>query len=105
VENIRRIAEVAKLMMAAGLIVMTAFISPFRRERVMARDLIGAKNFCEVFVNTPLTFRFVTAIGQELGDASKAVVVAQLVLDDGVLKYFMHNRFLFDYVCKNVLWS
>jgi bifunctional enzyme CysN/CysC len=54
VENIRRIAEVAKLMMDAGLIVMTAFISPFRREREMARELIGAENFIEVFVNTPL---------------------------------------------------
>ena len=102
-EYIRRVAEVAKLMMDAALIVMTAFISPFRREREMARELIGAENFCEVFVNTPLTFCFVTAQGQEMGDASKAVVVAQLVLDAGVLKYFMHNRFLFDYVCKNVL--
>lgn len=55
VENIRRIAEVAKLMMDAGLIVMTAFISPFRREREMARELIGAENFVEVFVDTPLT--------------------------------------------------
>lgn len=54
VENIRRIAEVSKLMMDAGLIVMTAFISPFRREREMARDLIGADNFIEVFVSTPL---------------------------------------------------
>jgi bifunctional enzyme CysN/CysC len=54
VENIRRVAEVAKLMMDAGLIVMTAFISPFRAEREMARELIGAKNFIEVFVNTPL---------------------------------------------------
>lgn len=54
VENIRRIAEVAKLMMDAGLIVMTAFISPFRREREMARDLIGAEHFMEVYVNTPL---------------------------------------------------
>jgi bifunctional enzyme CysN/CysC len=54
VENIRRIAEVAKLMMDAGLIVMTAFISPFRREREMARDLIGAENFVEVYVDTPL---------------------------------------------------
>jgi bifunctional enzyme CysN/CysC len=54
VENIRRIAEVARLMMDAGLIVMTAFISPFRREREMARELIGAENFIEVFVNTPL---------------------------------------------------
>lgn len=54
VENIRRIAEVAKLMMDAGLIVMTAFISPFRAERQMARELIGADNFIEVFVDTPL---------------------------------------------------
>jgi bifunctional enzyme CysN/CysC len=54
VENIRRIAEVAKLMMDAGLIVMTAFISPFRRERQMARELIGEDNFIEVYVSTPL---------------------------------------------------
>jgi bifunctional enzyme CysN/CysC len=54
VENIRRVAEVAKLMMDAGMIVMTAFISPFRAEREMARELIGNKNFIEVFVDTPL---------------------------------------------------
>jgi bifunctional enzyme CysN/CysC len=54
VENIRRIAEVAKLMMDAGLTVMTAFISPFRRERQMARELIGEENFVEVYVSTPL---------------------------------------------------
>jgi bifunctional enzyme CysN/CysC len=54
VENIRRIAEVAKLMMDAGLIVLTAFISPFRQERQMARELVGADNFVEVYVNTPL---------------------------------------------------
>jgi bifunctional enzyme CysN/CysC len=54
VENIRRVVEVAKLMMDAGLIVMTAFISPFRAEREMARELIGNENFIEVFVDTPL---------------------------------------------------
>ncbi len=54
VENIRRVAEVARLMMDAGLIVMTAFISPFRREREMARELIGPENFLEVYVSTPL---------------------------------------------------
>lgn len=54
VENIRRIAEVARLMLDAGLIVMTAFISPFRREREMARELIGPEHFMEIFVNTPL---------------------------------------------------
>jgi bifunctional enzyme CysN/CysC len=54
VENIRRIAEVAKLMMDAGLVVITAFISPFRREREMARTLIGTENFTEIYVDTPL---------------------------------------------------
>ncbi|MEJ1165343.1 sulfate adenylyltransferase subunit CysN [Variovorax sp. CCNWLW186] len=54
VENIRRVAEVAKLMLDAGLIVITAFISPFRAEREMARQLIGTNNFIEVFVDTPL---------------------------------------------------
>lgn len=54
VENIRRIAEVARLMIDAGLVVMTAFISPFRRERQMARERIGAENFVEVYVNTSL---------------------------------------------------
>ncbi len=54
VENIRRITEVAKLMMDAGLVVMTAFISPFRAEREMARLIIGPENFIEVFVDTPL---------------------------------------------------
>ncbi len=54
-ENIRRVAEVAKLMMDAGLIVITAFISPFRDEREMARTLIGAENFVEVYLSTPLS--------------------------------------------------
>jgi len=54
VENIRRVAEVARLMMDAGLIVITAFISPFRREREMARELIGAENFVEIYVSTSL---------------------------------------------------
>jgi bifunctional enzyme CysN/CysC len=54
VENIRRIAEVAKLMVDAGLIVITAFISPFRAERRMARELMGEGEFIEVFVEVPL---------------------------------------------------
>ena len=54
VENIRRIAEVAKLMVDAGLIVLTAFISPFRSERRMARALLPAGEFIEIFVDTPL---------------------------------------------------
>jgi bifunctional enzyme CysN/CysC len=54
VENIRRIAEVARLMLDAGLIVITAFISPFRRERQMAREVVGPDRFLEVFVDTPL---------------------------------------------------
>jgi bifunctional enzyme CysN/CysC len=54
VENIRRVAEVARLMVDAGLIVLTAFISPFRSERGMARSLLGAGEFVEVFVDTTL---------------------------------------------------
>ena len=54
VENIRRIAEVAKLMMDAGLVVLTAFISPFQQDRESAKALIGRANFVEVFVDTPL---------------------------------------------------
>ena len=54
VENIRRIAEVARLMADAGLIVLVSFISPFRAERRFARGLVGAGEFCEVFVDAPL---------------------------------------------------
>jgi bifunctional enzyme CysN/CysC len=54
VENIRRVAEVAKLMVDAGLIVLVSFISPFRAERRMARELFDAAEFIEVFVDTPL---------------------------------------------------
>jgi bifunctional enzyme CysN/CysC len=54
VENIRRIAEVAKLMVDAGIIVLTAFISPFRAERDMAKSLFASEDFLEVFVDTPL---------------------------------------------------
>jgi bifunctional enzyme CysN/CysC len=54
VENIRRIAEVAALMADAGLIVLTAFISPFRNERRMARALVPEGEFLEIFVDTPL---------------------------------------------------
>ncbi len=54
IENIRRVAEVAKLMMDAGLMVITAFISPFRSERRMAKEMIGEQNFVEIFVDTPL---------------------------------------------------
>ena len=54
VENIRRVAEVAKLMVDAGLIVLVSFISPFRSERRMARTLFAEGEFIEVFVDTPL---------------------------------------------------
>lgn len=53
-ENIRRIAEVAKLMNDAGLIVLTAFISPYREDRRLARGIVGAENFFEIHVSTPL---------------------------------------------------
>ncbi|MFT3791326.1 MAG: sulfate adenylyltransferase subunit CysN [Rudaea sp.] len=54
IENIRRIGEVAKLMVDAGLVVLTAFISPFRSERKLARGMVGDGEFVEIFVDTPL---------------------------------------------------
>ncbi|MBL4893850.1 MAG: sulfate adenylyltransferase subunit CysN [Emcibacter sp.] len=54
VENIRRVGEVSKLMIDAGLIVLTAFISPFRAERRMVRDMLEDHEFIEVFVDTPI---------------------------------------------------
>jgi bifunctional enzyme CysN/CysC len=54
IENIRRVGEVAKLMADAGLIVLTAFISPFRAERQMVRDMLPPGEFIEIFVDTPL---------------------------------------------------
>ena len=54
VENIRRIAEIARLMLDAGLIVLAAFISPFRAERQMARALMAPGEFIEIFVDAPL---------------------------------------------------
>ena len=53
-ENIRRVAEIAKLMADAGMIVIASFISPFKEDREMARKIIGEKHFIEVFVDCPL---------------------------------------------------
>lgn len=55
VENIRRIGEVARLMTDAGLVVITAFISPYRADRQLARSLLPAGEFLEVFVDAPLS--------------------------------------------------
>ena len=54
VENIRRVGEVARLMTDAGLIVITAFISPFRAERQMVREMMAAGEFLEIHIDTPL---------------------------------------------------
>ena len=54
VENIRRVAEVSKLFVDAGIIVLVAFISPFLKERERAKEIIGKENFIEIFVDTPL---------------------------------------------------
>jgi len=54
VENIRRVAEVSRLMVDAGLLTLVSFISPFRAERQLARDLLGDGEFFEVFIDTPL---------------------------------------------------
>jgi adenylylsulfate kinase len=54
VENIRRVGEVAKLFMEAGIIVLTAFISPFRADREHVRDMVRAGDFIEIYCNTPI---------------------------------------------------
>jgi len=54
VENLRRIAHIAKLMMDSGLIVLAAFVSPFRKDRQLVKDVVGAQNFVEIFVDTSL---------------------------------------------------
>lgn len=53
-ENLRRVIEVSKLMMDAGLVVLTAFISPFETERQKAKDIIGYENVTEIFIDTPI---------------------------------------------------
>ncbi|MFT7204901.1 MAG: adenylylsulfate kinase [Algoriphagus sp.] len=53
-ENIRRISEVSKLFLDAGLMVLSAFISPFNEDRELARSVVGEDNFIEIFVDTPL---------------------------------------------------
>jgi len=54
VENIRRAGEVAKLLMDAGTVVLCSFISPFRAERHLVRELVGSEEFIEVFIDTPI---------------------------------------------------
>lgn len=53
-ENIRRVAEISRLLNDAGVVVITAFISPFRKDREMAKEIIGQDCFVEIFVNTPI---------------------------------------------------
>lgn len=55
IENIRRVGELSKLFLDAGLIVLTAFISPFRTERRLVRDLVSEDEFIEIFIDTPLS--------------------------------------------------
>src|SRR5689334_2825898 len=54
VENIRRIGEVAKLMLDAGVVVLSAFISPFQSDRDQVRQIVGPENYVEVFVDAPI---------------------------------------------------
>ena len=53
-ENIRRVAEVSKILMNAGSVVLSSFISPFEKDRNLAREIIGDNNFLEIFINTSL---------------------------------------------------
>lgn len=53
-ENIRRIAEVAKLFMDSGVVILAAFVSPYRKDRQMIKEIVGDENFIEVYVNTSI---------------------------------------------------
>ncbi len=53
-ENIRRIAEVANLMIDAGLVVLAAFVSPYQKDRENIKQIVGADNYVEIFINTPI---------------------------------------------------
>jgi len=54
-ENIRRIAELANLMIEAGLVVLAAFVSPYRKDREDIQNIVGTSNYVEIFINTPLS--------------------------------------------------
>lgn len=53
-ENIRRISEIARLMIDAGLVVCASFISPYEKDRNMVREIVGSENYIEIYVNTPI---------------------------------------------------
>jgi bifunctional enzyme CysN/CysC len=80
VENIRRIAEVARLMTDAGLIVLTSFISPFRAERQLARELAAPGEFIEIYVETPLE----TAIARDPKGLYKRALAGEIKNFTGV---------------------
>ena len=80
VENIRRIGEVARLMTDAGLIVLTSFISPFRAERALAREIAAPGEFIEIFVSTPLE----TAIARDPKGLYKRALAGEIKNFTGV---------------------
>jgi len=80
VENIRRIAEVARLMTDVGLIVLTSFISPFRAERKLAREIAAAGEFIEIYVDTPLE----TAIARDPKGLYKRALAGEIKNFTGV---------------------
>ncbi|MDR3485815.1 MAG: sulfate adenylyltransferase subunit CysN [Bradyrhizobium sp.] len=80
VENIRRIGEVAKLMTDAGLVVLCSFISPFRAERRMVRELIGVGTFVEIFIDTPLE----TCIARDPKDLYRRALIGEIKNFTGV---------------------
>jgi bifunctional enzyme CysN/CysC len=80
VENIRRIAEVARLMTDVGLIVLTSFISPFRAERKLAREIAGEGEFIEIYVSTPLA----TAIARDPKGLYKRALAGEIKNFTGV---------------------
>jgi adenylyl-sulfate kinase len=121
VENIRRIGEIAKLFVDSGLIALTAFISPFRSDRAMVRELVGKKEFIEIHIDTPLdvcegrdpkglykkaregTIKNFTGIDSnyEVPESPEVVInTAEMSVDECVkviINYLKENQMIFSY--------
>jgi bifunctional enzyme CysN/CysC len=86
-ENIRRVGEVAKFMTEAGLLVLCSFISPFRAERRMVRELVGAEAFIEIFVDTPLE----TCIARDSKGLYRRALAARLGISPALINRMKHR--------------
>lgn len=115
-ENIRRIGEVAKLMSDAGVVVITAFISPFREDREMVRKMLGKDGFAEIYVKCPfekceerdVKGLYAKARNGEIREFTgidspyEEPVDPELIIDTSVLKLDVSAKMLFDFVDSKI---